>query len=56
MAFSAHISGNHNHVFGYKSYTFKLNGLNRQDKIFFGVMPSPNIPSNTILLEHFQMN
>ena len=30
---------------------FKLNGLNRRDKISFGAMPSPKIPSLTILLE-----
>ena len=29
----------------------RLNGLNRQDKISFGAMLSPNIPSLTVLLE-----
>ena len=33
-----------------------LKGLNRQDKISFSTMPGPNIPSLTILLEHFQIN
>ena len=49
--FSAHISGDHNHVSRYKSNIFKLNGLNRRDKISFGAMPSPNIPSLTVMLE-----
>ena len=50
-AFSAHISGNHNHVSRYNSNIFKLNGLNRRDKITFGAMPIPIIPSLTVFLE-----
>ena len=49
--FSAHISSDHNHVSRYKSNIFKLNKLNRRDKISFGAMPSPNIASLTVLLE-----
>ena len=47
--FSAHISGDHNHISRYKSNIFKLNGLKRRDKISFGAMPSPNIPSVTVI-------
>ena len=41
----------HNYVSRYKAFFFKLNGLNRRDKISSGTMPGPNIPSLTILLE-----
>ena len=51
MAFSAHISGDHNHLSWNRSNIFKLNELNRRDKVSFGAMPSPNIPSLTVLLE-----
>ena len=59
MAFSAHISGDHNPFPGtslqipvfYRYNIFKLNGLNSRDKISFGAMPSPNIPSLTVMLE-----
>ena len=37
----------------FKSYISKLNQLNRRDKIS---MSTPNIPSLTILFEHFQIN
>ena len=49
--FFAPISGDHNHVSRYESNIFKLNGLIRRDKISFGAMPCPNIPSLTVLLE-----
>ena len=51
MALSAHISGDHNHFSRCSSNICKLNGLNRPDKISFGAIPSPNIPSLTVLLE-----
>ena len=54
--FSAHISGYHNCISRCNSYIIKLNGLNSRDKISFSAMHSPNIPSLTVLLEHFQIN
>ena len=56
LAFPAHISCDHNHSSRCKSTVFKLNELNRQDKIYFGAMPSPNIPSLTVLLKNYQIN
>ena len=54
--FSASTSGEHNQFPRYKSYIFKLNGFNRRDKISFGAMLIPNIPSLTVLSGHFQIN
>ena len=50
-ALFAHTSGNHNNISRYKSNAFKLTGFNRQDKISFGTMSSPNISSLTMLIE-----
>ena len=49
--FSAHISGDQNHVSWFESNIFKSNVLNKRDKISFGTMPSPNISSLTVSLE-----
>ena len=54
--FFAYISGDHNYVSRYKSYIFKLSGLNRRDKIYFGAICSQDILSLTAVLEHFQIN
>ena len=37
------VYADHNHVFKHKSSIFKLNGLNRQDKISFSAMSISNI-------------
>ena len=47
------ISGHQNHISRPMSNIFKLKELNRQEKISFGDMPSPNIPSLTLLLGKF---
>ena len=47
------ISGHQNYVSRSISDIFKLKELSRQEKISFGDMPSPNIPSLTLLLEKF---
>ena len=55
MAFSVHISSDHNHISRYKFNIFKLNGLSRRDKISFSAMPSPNIPSQ-FCKKNYQIN
>ena len=51
-----HISVSTITTFGATSLLSKINGLNRQDKIYLGAMPSQNIPSLTIFLEHLKIN
>ena len=41
--FSVHINGNHNYVSKYKSFYSMGNGMNNQNKFFFGALLTPNI-------------